>query len=123
MGVKVAVAVAVAVAIAVAVAVAVAVGVDGTVAVAVAVAATVGVGVGVGDPPGHEPGSERTMLSTRQPESELLVSLPIRHRNTTFCPAAVAGRFTVVVIKPPELPLHAGRPANGLLKPVLIVPV
>ena len=47
------------------------------------------------------------MLSIRQPEFVPLVSLPMRQRNTTFCPAAAGGRFTVVVIKPLEVAPHA----------------
>jgi len=91
----------VAVAVGVGVKVAVAVGVGGTVAVAVAV------GVGLGEPAGQAPGWERTMLSILQPEFVPLVSLPMRQRSTTFCPAAAGGRFTVVVIKPLELAPHA----------------
>ena len=57
-----------------------------------------------------------------QPSLEAVVSLAMRQRATTFCPFAAAGRFTVVVMNPPEFPLHAIRPARGLLKPVEIVP-
>jgi hypothetical protein len=87
------------------------------------VAVAVGVGLGVGVTAGQAPGWETTTLSILQPSTPVLVSLPMRQRSTTFCPAAAAGRFTVVVIKPAEFPLHAWRPARGLLKPVLIVPV
>src|SRR5881396_3164439 len=65
--------------------------------------------------------SRTTMPSMRQPWNATLVSLAIRQRSLMFCPAALAGRFTVVVIKPPELPLHAIRPAIGLLKEVEII--
>src|SRR6478736_8396871 len=104
---------AVAVAVAVGVNVAVAVGVNVAVAVAVNVAVAVGVGLA-----GQVPGWETTTLSILQPSTPVLVSLPMRQRSTIFCPAAAAGRFTVVVMKPAEFPLHAWRPARGLLKPV-----
>ena len=42
------------------------------------------------------------MLSTLQPTPAVLLSLPMRQRSTMFCPAAAAGRFTVVVIKPAD---------------------
>ena len=70
-------------------------------------AVAVAVGVGVGEPAGQAPGSERTTLSTLQPEFVPLVSLPMRQRSTIFCPAAAGGRFTVVVIKPAEVSPHA----------------
>ena len=54
------------------------------------------------------------MLSIRQPGLEKLESLPIRQRSTMLWPATAAGRLTVVVTKPPELPLQAWRPAIGL---------
>jgi hypothetical protein len=47
--------------------------------------------------------SVTTALSTRQPSLEPLVSLAIRHRSIV----GAIGRFTVVVMKPSELPLHA----------------
>ena len=118
-----AVAVAVAVAIAVAVAVAVAVGVNAAVAVAVGVDVAIAVGVGVGDRPGQDPGSETTMLSILQPEPEPLSSLPMRQRNTTFCPAAAGGIFTVVVIKPADVLPHAERAARGFECAVFTVAV
>jgi len=113
----------VAVTVGVGVNVAVDVGVKVAVAVAVGVNVAVGVGLGVGVTAGQAPGWETTTLSILQPSTPVLVSLPMRQRRTTLCPAAAAGRFTVVVMKPVEFPLHAGRPARGLLKPVLIVPV
>ena len=61
----------------VAVGVAVAVAVAVVVAVAVAVAVAVGVGDGVGVGAGKQ--SRIEMLSIRQPSSETLLSLPIRH--------------------------------------------
>src|SRR5437867_170077 len=84
--------------------------------VAVGRVTVIGGGVGVG---GGQ--SRTTMPSIRQPWNPTLVSLAMRQRSLTFCPAAAAGRFTVAVIKPPELPLHAIRPAIGLLKEVEIV--
>jgi len=109
-GVGLGVIVGVAVAVAVGVAVAVAVGVDDAVAVA----------VGVGE--GHGFGTHPAILtvSTRQPSFEPLVSLAIRQRSLLL-PAKMKGRFTTVVIKPSELPLHACRPAIGLPRTVLIV--
>jgi hypothetical protein len=53
----------------------------------------------------------------------MLESLPIRNRSATVWPAAEAGRLTVVVTKPPELPVQACRPASGLLKLLEIVPL
>src|SRR5437660_1657797 len=52
------------------------------------------------------------VVSTRQPSLAPLLSLAIRHRRTA--PPSSDGRFTTVVRKPPELPLHAWRPAIGL---------
>src|SRR4026207_2473187 len=76
--------------------------------------------IGAGVAPGG--GQSRTTIpSMRQPWNPTLVSLAIRQRSLTFCPAAAAGRFTVVVTKPPEWPLHAIRPAIGLLKEVEIM--
>ena len=127
-GVKVAVAVAVGATVGVGVNVAVAVGVGVKVAVGVEVAVAVAVGVdvavevGVGETAGQAPGWETTTVSILQPCAVADVSLPMRQRNTMFCPAADGGRFTVVVIKPAELPLHAWRPARGLLWVVSIVP-
>jgi len=84
------------VAVAVGVGVGVAVGVDEAVAVA----------LGVGE--GHGFGTHPAILtvSTRQPSLEPLVSLAIRQRSLLL-PAKMKGRFTTVVIKPSELPLHA----------------
>src|SRR5450432_3313202 len=84
--------------------------------VAVGRVIVIGGGVGVG---GEQ--SRTTMPSMRQPWIPTLVSLAMRQRSLTFCPAAAAGRFTVVVINPPELPLHAIRPAMGLPNAVEIV--
>ena len=109
-GLAVGVGLGVIVGVAVAVAVGVAVGVDEAVAVA----------VGVGE--GHGFGTHPAILtvSTRQPSLEPLVSLAIRQRSL-LSPAKMKGRFTTVVIKPSELPLHACRPAIGLPRTVLIV--
>ena len=60
------------------------------------------------------------MLSMRQPKLGTLLSLPMRQRRLMLWPTAAAGRFTTDVIKPLELPLHAERPAMGLLKAVEI---
>ena len=94
--------------------VAVGVGLGGRVAVGVALAVAVGVGVG------------RSQIiwtvSILQPSPEVLLSLPIRHRRTMVCPAKPV-RSTSVSMKPPELPVHAWRPASGLPQQVLIVPL
>jgi len=76
------------------------------VAVAVGVAEAVAVALGVGE--GHGFGSHPAIftVSTRQPSLEPLVSLAIRQRSLLL-PAKMKGRFTTVVIKPSELPLHA----------------
>jgi hypothetical protein len=96
LGLAVGVGLGVIVGVAVAVAVGVAVGVDEAVAVA----------LGVGE--GHGFGTHPAILtvSTRQPSLEPLVSLAIRQRSLLL-PAKMKGRFTTVVIKPSELPLHA----------------
>jgi hypothetical protein len=45
----------------------------------------------------------------------MLVSLPIRQRSTTFCPAADGGKIATVVMKPLfEFPVQASRPWSGL---------
>jgi hypothetical protein len=53
----------------------------------------------------------------------MLLSVPIRHRNIIMLAAAGIRRINVVTINPPELPVHACRPARGLPQQVLIVPV
>ena len=106
-------------AVEVAVAVAVGVGVTVGVTVAVTVGLTVGVGgggVGVHGGPWHQLIS---VVSTRQPSLEPLLSLAILQRNLPSM--MIGGKATVVVIKPPELPLHARRPAIGLAPSGLIV--
>jgi hypothetical protein len=126
--VKVAVAVTVAVGVAVtvveAVGVAVTVGVGVFVAVAVAVGMNVAVGVGLAVTVGVIVGVGLSQnvwrVSIRQPSPEPPLSLPIRHRNAMVCPW---GNPTDVVINPPELPVHAWRPASGLPQQVLIVPL
>ena len=91
------------------------VGVAVVVVVGVAVAVAVGVAVGVGL------SQKISMLSILQPSPGTpLESLPIRHRSMITCPA---GRATLVVIKPPEFPVHASRPAIGLQKSVEIDPL
>ena len=98
----------VAVAVAVGVALGIAVDVDEAVAVAVGVGVGVGVGVAVGVGEGHGFGTHPAILivSTRQPSLEPPVSLAIRQRSLLL-PEKMKGRFTTVVIKPSELPLHA----------------
>jgi hypothetical protein len=117
-GVTVGVAVGVVVEVAVAVVVTEGVGVEVIVdvAVAVGVALTVTVGVDVGVGPSQNP----WRVSIRQPSPEPPLSLPIRHRNAMVCPE---GSPTCVVINPPELPVHAGRPASGLPQQVLMLPL
>lgn len=125
-GVGLAVAVDVALGVVVEVAVAVGVGVGGIVAVGVDDGVTVPVGVGVGvnvavavgvhGGPWHQ---LMSIVSTRQPSLEALLSLAILQRNLPSM--TIGGNATVVVIKPPELPLHARRPAIGLPRSELIV--
>ena len=90
--------------VAVAVAVGVAVGVDDAVAVGVGVVGGVALGVGEGQGIGTHPAI--LTVSTRQPSLEPPVSLAIRQRSLLL-PEKMKGRFTTVVIKPSELPLHA----------------
>src|SRR5262249_50445333 len=82
-----------------------------------------GAGVGRGCCGGVQPGTGThkvtAVVSTRQPSPEPLLSLAIRQRNLP--PWGRNGRLTSVQIKPPELPLHARRPAIGLPRSVLIV--
>ena len=47
------------------------------------------------------------MPSIRTPVAATLLSDAIRHLNCAFCPPAPAGRLTVEVMQPPELPDHA----------------
>jgi hypothetical protein len=109
-GVAVTVTVGVGLGVIVGVAVGVALGVFVGLAVAVAVGVGVGVigGVAVGVGVGHGTGAQPAILtvSTRQPSLEPPVSLAIRQRSLLL-PAKMKGRFTTVVIKPSELPLHA----------------
>ena len=94
---------------------AVAVGVAEDEALGVAVA--VAVGVGEQRPPGNWHQLILT-VSTRQPAREPLMSLAILHRSLPSITSG--GRFTVVVMKPSEVPLHARRPASGLPRSILI---
>jgi hypothetical protein len=103
-GVGLGVIVGVAVAVAVGVEVGVAVGVDEAVAVGVGVIGGVALGVGEGQGIGAHPAM--LIVSTRQPSLEPPVSLAIRQRSLLL-PEKMAGRFTTVVMKPSELPLHA----------------
>ena len=63
----------------------------------------VGRGTGVPGGPAHH---VKITLSMRHPSPEPLVSLAIRHRSLTDVTTG-APRFTTVVIKPAEFPLHA----------------
>jgi hypothetical protein len=72
-------------------------------------------------PPQFEPDIE--IVSMNQPTPLTLESLPRRHLKTMFCPLAEAGRLTVVVMNPPEFPVQAWRPAMGLPKLTLMVPL
>jgi hypothetical protein len=95
-------------------------GVGGGVTVGVGVTDAVGVGgiVGVGVDDSHP----ITTSSTLQPSLEPLESLAMRQRKTIEWPAKPI-RSTAVRMKPPELPVHAWRPARGLPQQVLIVPL
>ena len=78
-------------------------GVGVGVGVGVGLGGIVGVGEHGGTPwPWHQLIS---MESTRQPSPEPVLSLAIRHRRVPCI--ITAGRRTVVVMKPPELPLQA----------------
>jgi hypothetical protein len=81
------------------------VGRDRGTGVGLAVGEGVAVGVGLGSPLKWH--SVTVMLSMRQPSPEPLLSLAILQRSLPSTTSV--GRFTVVVIKPPELPLHAWR--------------
>ena len=60
--------------------------------------------------------------STYQPTFAEEVLVAQTQRSWIFCPAMLAGSATVVVIKPPELPLqHARPPVSGLPRRVLTV--
>jgi hypothetical protein len=88
------------------------------------VALGVGVGVGLGGIVGvGEHGGPWhqliSVVSTRQPSPEPLLSLASLQRSLPSMTRV--GRFTVVVMKPPELPLHAWRPAMGLPVPVAMI--
>ena len=63
------------------------------------------------------------MPSMRQPWLATLVSLAIRQRSSMFLSSRGSGRqvYHRGRIKPPEIPLHAIRPAMGLPKEVEIV--
>jgi len=64
----------------------------------------------------HKQVRAETMIeSSRHPASAVLLSEAQRHRNCTVCPDAAAGRFMTVETNPPDVPLQAKRPANGLL--------
>jgi hypothetical protein len=63
------------------------------------------------------------IVSILTPNPATLLSVAILHFSLMLWPLAAAGRFTVEVIYPPELPVHAMRPAIGLMKFTLIVPL
>ena len=89
--------------------------------VGVAVGTTVGVGVGATAP--QQDLELTATVSTRHPVPATLASDAIRNRSRIGCPAAAAGRLTVVVTKAACVPVHACRPAIGLENEVLIGPV
>jgi hypothetical protein len=103
-------------------------GVDVGVGVGLGVGVAVAVGVGVidGVAKGVGVGVDRSQLivisSILHPLPEPLESLAIRQRRTIECPKK-ASRSSVVRMKPPESPVHAGRPARGLPQQVLISPL
>ena len=105
--------------VAIGVAVGVSVGVGVTVAVGVGVIDGVGKGVGLGVGSSHA----NWRASILQPSLEPLESLPMRQRRTKGTPGDGRPPATEVSIKPPELPVHAWRPARGLPQQVLIVPL
>ena len=59
----------------------------------------------------------------RHPGAPTASSVPMRQRSVMVCPLRLGPRFITVSMYPPELPLHASRPASGLLAVVSIVPV
>jgi hypothetical protein len=75
-------------------------------AVGVGVGVIGGVALGVGEGQGIGAHPAMLIVSTRQPSLEPPVSLAIRQRSLLL-PEKMAGRFTTVVMKPSELPLHA----------------
>jgi len=114
LGVTVGVGVGVGVGLGVTVGLAVALGVAVGVTVGVDVGVAVGVGVGRSQP--------MPISSTLQPSPEPLESLPMRQRRAMVCPPKPL-RSTSVSMKPPELPVHAWRPASGLPQQLLITPL
>ena len=94
-------------------------GVGVTLGVGLGVGVIGGVGVGVGVPKKWH--QTTLIVSTRQPSLEPLLSLAILQRSTPF--QSSDGRFTIVVVNPPELPVQAWRPAMGLPVSVAIVPL
>jgi hypothetical protein len=62
-------------------------------------------------------------VSMFHPATARLQSVPRRKRSLMGCPLAEAGRLTVVVMNPAEFPVQAWRPAIGLKKFALIVPL
>ena len=63
------------------------------------------------------------IVSMRQPVLEPLQSVARRKRRRTFWFAAERGIWANVVTYPPELPVHADRPAMGLKVPEEMVPL
>ncbi|MGC3956783.1 MAG: hypothetical protein QM813_02110 [Verrucomicrobiota bacterium] len=52
--------------------------------------------------------------STHHPAPPTLVSVPLRQRNCTFCPAAELGRFTSTVLNVAFVPLQPARLPSAL---------
>jgi hypothetical protein len=89
--------------------------------VGVGVGVGVAGGVGVGD--GHGTRYTTSILSTRQPPLATLQSVARRKRKITLLLLAAGGIMAFTGVLPPELPVHAGRPAIGLRDVVAIVPL
>jgi hypothetical protein len=89
----------------------------------VGVTAGVGLAVGVGVGFWQPVLSWTAMASIRQPVPAPLQSVARRKRRRTFWFAAETGIWANVVTYPPELPVHAARPAIGLKDPDEIVPL
>ena len=70
-----------------------------------------------------QPAPVNVRLSIRQPGAAVNRSDPIRQRSLIVCPFTFGPRFATVVMYPLELPLHAIRPAIGLLAVPSISPV
>ena len=62
----------------------------------------------------QQTGPVTAMESTHQPAREMLLSVPQRQRNWTFCPTAEPGRFTSTVLKVAFVPVQAERAPRAL---------